>query len=192
MTRSKALKYLSDKDPQSYSTSDRLLKMKADGHLEAMLSQYGFSKNEVFFLIKQKHCIAEISLSYHNIMASVSIFDNTMEYFIYSSEETVENIEKDSVTYNNCNINIFKDTLESIFSQMKEHPDLKNTSKIENHKKIYKIISNIFLSIPAIVIGALALYVIIFDESIQLSPCWVILIGASLVAWFVFDVKSKR
>lgn len=172
MNKNKIIQYLNSKKNDEYNYLDILLEEYCNGELTQLLSKYKFTNIEIFPQISKNGNSIEMCLTYQNIAANISLTNDEIEYSIYQLYATVDEINKN--TFNlKCNVKFsFEDLLNSIYEKMLNHYKLKDLAITTKSKKIYNAISIIFLLVPVIFFGVMAVIVLGFNYSIKLNFWW--------------------
>ncbi len=194
MSKSKVLKYLNGKRENEYSNLDTILKQYLNGELYNLLSQYGFSEIEVFPDILKKGNYVEIFLIYQNIAVNVELTEDEVSYGTYTVGCSAEKVLKNEVCIKYEENFLIKDLIENIFKEIKNNPNLKEISKKEiNKKNNYRIISDVCLFLPLIIIGIIALYIFISHKSFSVNPfVGTLFVVIPIVLHIYFYLKSKK
>lgn len=183
--------YLSTKKHSDYNNLDKLLELYFSGYINELLSKY--DKVKIMCTINKFHKALHIQCNYYNIHIVIDFFEDKYNAVIYYSGISANNLDKLIVDYEYAaDFNIEK-LIEEIDEKVKKHPKLNNTPSSYKRRKIYSLIAWICLCISFLVLVGVGLYCIVTNSSIKANALWeLIFIIIPLLAWFIFDIKSKR
>jgi len=183
--------YLNSKDKNEYSNLDRIFELYLSGDIKKLLSKY--AGVGIYPTINKLGKTIQLEYNYNNIYTIIDFFEDKYNVLVYYAGITADDLEKLSIDYDYQNDFNLEELIKKIDIKIKNHPKLKDTTLIEKKKKIYSVISWISLCLSSVICGSIALYCIITENSIKGNMWWGILfIVIPLIAWFVFDVKSKK
>ena len=192
MNKSRVLKYLKSKDSADYTKLDRLLKQYIDGDLNRVLSKYNFTDVEIYANVSDGAHNLEFYFAYQNIAIDIEINEYRVEYRIYPQNVSAEEYDKNISTIGLEDDFSFEEFVNEIYSQVINHPQLKDVSKEKSKKRIYKIVSTVSLLIGIVTALVISLSVLISKESLNLTPWLGVFLIIMLLLWFIFDIKSNR
>ena len=183
--------YLNSKDKNEYSNLDRIFELYLSGDIKKLLSKY--AGVGVYPTINKLGKTIQLEYNYNNIYTIIDFFEDKYNVVVYHAGITADDLEKLSIDYDYQSDFNLEELIREIDIKIKKHPKLKDTTLVEKKKKIYSAISWISLCLPIVICGSIALYCIITENSIKGNMWWgIFFIVLPLIAWFVFDVKSKR
>ena len=110
----KVTKYLKTKDKRRYTFLDSLFADYANGQLDELLSNRGFTKIDFFYQIHKKGNYLQIQCWYRNLVVTMEFRDEEFDYGIYASGCSAEEYATCINTYQyseNFTINSFIDEL---------------------------------------------------------------------------------
>ena len=187
---SKVIKYLSKK--QQYSILDKILLFYSNGEFKKMLIDKQCTDIEFFPSIKKEKSI-QIYFKYYNLFVIFDFKENYYEYCIYDSKCSPEEIEDNIIKtqyYNEFVIDIFIEEFIKLIEQDERLHKLYNVQK--SKKKLYSVLSIIFLVFPCIMLGITSLCSFIMKKELKLGVWFGIISIFSIAAWFIFDYKSNK
>lgn len=193
MNKTKITQYLMNKKNEEYSYLDILLKKYCNGELHNSLSKYKFTNIEIFPQISKKGNSIEMCLVYQNIATNISLTDDEIEYSIYQLYATANEVNENTFKLKYDAKFSFEDLVNLIYRKMLDHDKLIDLTIKINNKKIYNIISTIFLLVPIIFIGIMLVLVLGFKYSIKLNFWWVLFfIIIPLFLYTFLNRKSRK
>jgi len=182
--------YLNSKEKNEYSNLDRIFELYLNGDIKKLLSKYAGVR--VYPDINKLGKTIQLNYNYHNICVIIDFFEDKYNVVVYHAGIKTKELEKLFIDYDYQNDFNLEEVIKEIDIKIKNHPKLKNTTLIKK-RKIYSAISWISLCLPIVICGSIALYCIITENSIKGNMWWgIFFIVLPLIAWFVFDVKSKK
>lgn len=105
----KVTKYLKSKDESQYNILDKIFKYYVDGHLEKLLSNYPFSKIEIYSQIDKKANSLQINFWYYNLVVGIDFCDSSFDHVIYLPCVSPKDFDKSFIKSNyNADFNIEK------------------------------------------------------------------------------------
>lgn len=186
----KVIKYLSNK--HTYTYLDEILLFYASGKIEKMLIDNKATDIEIFPSIKKENSI-QIYFKYYNLFVVFDFKENYYEYCKCDSKCSPEEIEHSIIKaqYNDeFAIDVFIDEFITLIEQ-DERLNKSDIVKISK-KKLYSVLSIVSLIIPWIMLGIILLCSYLIKKEIKLGIWFGIILILSIVAWFIFDTKSKK
>ena len=190
MNKNKIIQYLNSKKNDEYNYLDILLKKYCNGELSQLLSKYKFTNIEIFPKISKNGNSIEMSLTYQNIAAIISLTDNEIEYSIYQLYATADEVNKNTLNLE-CSVEFsFEELLNLIYEKMLNHFKLKYSTNPTKNKKIYNTIATIFLLVPTIFIGIMVVLVLGFKYSIKLNFWWALFF--IIIPLFLYTFLNRK
>ena len=183
--------YLNSKDKNEYSNLDKIFELYLSGHIKKLLSEY--AGIGVYPTINELGKTIQLNYNYHNIYVIIDFFEDKYKLVVYHAGVNVDELVKLFIDYEYPNDFNLEKLIKEIDKKIKSHPKLKDTTLIEKKKKIFSAISWISLCLAILICGSIALYCVITENSIKGNMWWgIFFIAIPLIAWLIFDVKSKR
>jgi hypothetical protein len=191
--KNRVSKYLSSKEKNSYTQLDVLFDMYLNKMMEQELTNLNIYDIEIFaYCNRGLENSIQVNFKYYNLVCTIDFFNNRYEYTVYAIGDSFEQIKDSFAEYEYEKEFSFKTLINFIYRQLKEHSDLKEDTQLMIKKKKYKMISNICLIIPSVIIGGLAIYVLVSKETITLDPFFILIIVIPIILWVIFYVKSAK
>ena len=190
--KSKIEKYFKNKQNTDFTVLDDILKKYIDGDLDVILSKYEFTDTSIHPDITRRGNIVEIDLFYHNITVKFMVDDYELDYYIYAIDAPQEDFENSEITVKYDENFSFEGFLESIYTQMINHPWLRDISREVKTRKKYKKYESICLLCCAISIGLMFLYAFISGDSTINPYVGGLSLGGPLLLAIIFKIKSTK
>ena len=183
--------YLNSKDKSEYNNLDKIYELYLSGDIKKLLSKY--VRVEIYPTFNKLDKTIQVKYNYHNIYVAIDFFEDKYNVVVYYIGISAEELEKLFIDYDYQSDFDFKELIKEIDLKIKNHPKLEDTTIIEKKKKIYSLIAWISLCLPIVICSSIGLYCIITGNRVKVDVWWVMLfIVIPLIAWFIFDMKSKR
>lgn len=192
MGKKRLAKYLASKPEGEYSHLDKILKAYADGEAAQLLSKYKFYDTQITFQIVKNDNNLQIDAKFYNLAINISFLERGYEYVIYPLDKRIKQIEDrfETHTYKEG------DTAESIITKIHEtlqsQPELVKGPIPKNRRKLYALLSALFISLPLVVSGCLAAYGFITDTKVYGNWWIIILFVISLFLGNHFYYKTRK
>ncbi|CDC70889.1 unknown [Staphylococcus sp. CAG:324] len=186
----KVIKYLSNK--HNYTFLDKILLFYSSGKLKKMLIDNNATDIDIYPSIKKENSI-QIYFKYYNLFVVFNFKDSYYEYCKYDSKGSPEELEQSIVKmqYNDeFAIDIFIKEFIDLIEQDERLNKSINFKK--NKNKLYSVLSVVSLIIPWIILGIISLCSYLVKKDLKLGVWFGIIIIFSIIAWFIFDNKSKK
>lgn len=183
-------KYLLSKEKIKYDNLDRILEMYLTGEIKKLLSEYFGIR--IYPSFDKSGKTIQLNYNYNNIYVTIDFFEDNYNLVVYPSGISVDDYEKLCTDYDYQDDFDLKKLIEEIDSKIKNHPELKDTTLIEKKKKLYSLIAWISWCLPIIIVGIIAIYCFITEETIKGNVWWGIFFAIPLIVGCIFDVKSKK
>ena len=163
-----------------------------DGDLDVVLSKYKFSNIEIYPNIRKRGNSIDIYLDYQNVNVCILMNEEDIIYIINATDAPPEDFDNSEITVKYDENFSFEGLLESIYTQIINHPWLRDISREVKSRKKHKKISSICLLCCAISIGFMFLYAYISGDSTINPYVGGLSLGGPLLLAILFDIKSKR
>ena len=191
--KNKVSKYLSSKEKSSYTQLDILFKMYIDEKIEKELSCLNFYDIEIFaYCNKGIENSIQINFKYYNLACIIDFFNKGIEYVVYSIGDSFEQVKDSFIEHEYEEDFSLYGFISLVYNQMKEHPNLKDNTQLIIKQKKYKMIANMCLIIPCVIIGISAIYVLVSKNTLILKPFYILAIVIPIVLWLIFYAKSAK
>lgn len=188
----KIANYLNAKEKSEYDNLDKIFELYLNGSIKRLLSEYvGVGIYPTFNNGLGK--TIQINYNYHNIRVSIDFFEDKYNVVVYHAGINPDDLEKLFIDHDYQDDFDLESLINEVDKNIKNHPELKNTTLIEKKKKTYSLIAWISLCLPIIILGSIGLYCVITENSVK-GNIWLVIffVVIPLIVWFIFDVKSKR
>ena len=167
MGKKRLAKYLASKPEGEYSYLDKILKAYADGEAARLLSKYLFYDTEFYCNLRRWGNDFQIVVKYYNLSAIMCFSEAGYFYVLYPRVKITNKRVKafdQSVIYCGYEEDFRLETfLETIYEKLKVQPELVIGPIPKNRRKLYALLSALFISLPLVVSGCLAAYGFITD-----------------------------
>lgn len=183
-------KYLSTKKYNEYTKLDTILQSYNEGDIHNIFLKYDLTNIGIFYRISETNSnTIQLNFKYSNLVGTIDFDENGYEYIIYPTGTNIDELDKMFIKEKYDEKFSIDNTVEKMYELIQNNPEL----KIPNIKlKRYKIISNLSLLMPFIIIGVMGMYVILTNDNITLNPWFILVIVIPIVSWFYFDIKSEK
>ena len=179
MGKKRLAKYLASKPEGEYSHLDKILKAYADGEAARLLSKYEFYDTEFYCNLRRWGNDFQIVVKYYNLSAIMCFSEAGYFYVLYPRVKITNKIVKafdQSVIYCGYEEDFRLETfLETIYEKLKVQPELVIGPIPKNRRKLYALLSALFISLPLVVSGCLAAYGFITDTKVY-GNWWIIIL----------------
>lgn len=165
--------------------------MYLNGNVEKLLSKY--EKVSIYPTINSLGKNIQLNYYSHNIHVIIDFFEDKYNAVVFHAGITANNLDEIVIEHDYQNDFSLEKLIEEIDRQIKNHPNLKDTTSIEKKKKIYSLIAWISLYLPFTIWVGIGLYCVMTESAVKGNVWWAIFLTViPLITWFIFDVKSKR
>jgi hypothetical protein len=191
--KSKVSKYLSSKEKKSYTQLDFLFEMYLNGMIEKELTGLSLYDVEIFaYHNKGLKNSLQLNFKHYNLVCTIDFFNERYEYIIYAIGDSFNRVKDSFTEYTYDRDFSISDLIQKVYSQLKDHSNLKDNTQLMIKQKKYKMISSICLAIPCVIIGVCAVYVFITKETIKLNPFFMLIIVIPIILWDIFYIKAVK
>ena len=192
MGKKRLAKYLASKPEGEYSHLDKILKAYADGKVAQHLSQCSFYDTQITFQIVKNDNNLQIDGKYYNLAVNISFLERGYEYAIYPLDKRIKQIEDRFETHTYEEGDTAESIITKIHEKLQSHPELVIGPIPKNRRKLYAILSALFISLPLVVSGCLAAYGFITDTKVYGNWWIIILFVISLFLGNHFYYKTRK
>ena len=192
MGKKRLAKYLASKPEGEYSHLDKILKAYADGKVAQHLSQCSFYDTQITFQIVKNDNNLQIDGKYYNLAVNISFLERGYEYAIYPLDKRIKQIEDRFETHTYEEGDTAERIITKIHEKLQSHPELVIGPIPKNRRKLYALLSALFISLPLVVSGCLAAYGFITDTKVYGNWWIIILFVISLFLGNHFYYKTRK
>lgn len=196
MGKKRLAKYLASKPEGEYSYLDKILKAYADGEAAQLLSKYEFYDTEFYCNLRRWGNDFQIVVKYYNLSAIMCFSEAGYFYVLYPRVKITNKRVKafdQSVIYCGYEEDFRLETfLETIYEKLKVQPELVIGPIPKNRRKLYALLSALFISLPVVVPGCAAIYGFAKDIPVYLNWWIIILLVISLLLGLHFYYKTRK
>ena len=192
MGKKRLAKYLASKPEGEYSYLDKILKAYADGKVAQHLSQCSFYDTQITFQIVKNDNNLQIDGKYYNLAVNISFLERGYEYAIYPLDKRIKQIEDRFETHTYEEGDTAESIITKIHEKLQSHPELVIGPIPKNRRKLYALLSALFISLPLVVSGCLAAYGFITDTKVYGNWWIIILFVISLFLGNHFYYKTRK
>lgn len=186
-------KYLNSKEKKTYTKLDLIFEMFLNGIIKSKLLKYNFYDVEMFSNFKKGvENSLQINFKYNNLLCTVDFYSKIYSYNIYTVGASFEEVRSSFIESNYDENFTINNLFKNIDYQLKNHIKLKDNSRLISKKRMYKVLSNVCLITPSVIILIMIIYVLIKRDSVEFSPYWIILFIIAIVSWLIFYVKAAK
>ena len=190
--RKKLVNYLASKPEREYAPLDKIFKAYADGKVAQLLSQCSFYDTQITFQIVKNDNSLQIDGKYYNLAVNISFMERGYEYAIYPLDKNVKHIEDRFETHVYEEGDTAESILANLHEKLKVHPELVVGPIPKNRRKLYALLSALFISLPVVVPGCAAIYGFSKDIPVYLNWWIIILLVVSLFLGLHFYYKTRK
>ena len=190
--KSKIENYFQNKQNTEFTVLDDILKKYIDGDLDVILSKYQFSNIKIYPNIGKRGNSISIDLDYQNVNAGILIDEEEVVYIINTADAAPEDFENSEITVKYDENFSLEELLESIHTQMINHPWLRDISQEVKARKKYKKYEWICLLCCGISIGFMFLYAFISGDPTINPYVGGVSLGVPLLLATIFGIKSVK
>ena len=191
MKKNKIPQYLKAKFNQKYTILDTALKKYKDQSLYKLFSMPYSEKIEIFPCISNKGNNIEFCWICNNIASNILLFDDKIEYSIYNIDDCIDDSNFETIMLQDYLS--FEMSIDMIYKKMIKHPSFNSNYSGHNKRKIYRMLSNICLTVMTMFIGVISIYVFATGTSFKLDFIWVLLfVILPLIGCILFHRKSLK
>ena len=192
MGKKRLAKYLASKPEGEYSHLDKILKAYADGKVAQHLSQCSFYDTQITFQIVKNDNNLQIDGKYYNLAINISFLERGYEYAIYPLDKRIKQIEDRFETHTYAEGDTAESIITKICEKLQSHPELVIGPIPKNRRKLYALLSALFISLPVVVPGCAAIYGFAKDIPVYLNWWIIILLVISLLLGLHFYYKTRK
>ena len=191
MNNTKITQYLKTKSSDSYTVLDTVLEKHIDQSLDKLFFKKYSIKIDIFPDISNKGNYIEFCWICNNIASNILLLDDKIEYSVYNIEEHSNNLETNTILLSDYLS--FETSIDTIYKEIINHPDFDSNYTGHIKRKRYHMLSNLCLTVMAIFIGVVSIYVIAMQTSLKLEFIWVLLfVILPLIGYVFFHHKSLK
>lgn len=192
MGKKRLAKYLASKPEGEYSYLDKILKAYADGEAAQLLSKYEFYDTQITFQIVKNDNNLQIDGKFYNLAINISFLERGYEYAIYPLDKRIKQIEDRLETHTYAEGDTAESIITKIHEKLQSHSELVIGPIPKNRRKLYALLSALFISLPLVVSGCLAAYGFITDTKVYGNWWIIILFVISLFLGNHFYYKTRK
>ena len=192
MGKKRLAKYLASKPEGEYSYLDKILKAYADGEAARLLSKYEFYDTQITFQIVKNDNNLQIDGKFYNLAINISFLERGYEYAIYPLDKHIKQIEDRFETHTYAEGDTAESIITKIHEKLQSHPELVIGPIPKNRRKLYALLSALFISLPLVISGYLAAYGFITDTKVYGNWWIIILFVISLFLGNHFYYKTRK